>query len=354
MSDKLEEKLTRFKEIESQLSDPKIISDPQKLSKLSQERARSLPLIEVIEKSKSVENQIKEISDQLKFEKDEELIEVLDEELASLEKEKEKLTIKIEELMLPRDPDAGKNVFLEIRAGTGGDEAALFSKDLFRMYSRYFDEKGVKYEIISMQETGLQGFKEIILLVKGEEAHELMHLEAGGHRVQRIPETESGGRVHTSACTVAVIPEVSESELNINQNDLRIDVFRSSGPGGQSVNTTDSAVRITHIPTGIVVSCQDEKSQHKNKAKALKILRARIAEQEKISQMSKLHAEKKAQIGTGDRSEKIRTYNFPQNRMTDHRIGYTSHNLDRVMEGDIEDLIEALHEWEKKQKLENA
>ena len=354
MSAKTEEKIERLKEIERQLADPNVISNTQKLSELSKERVRILPLVETAEKHKSVLKQIKEIKDQLELESDKELIDVLNEELTSLEKENETLSERIEELLLPRDPAAGKNIFIEIRAGTGGDEAALFAKDLFRMYSRYLDAKGIKFEVVSMQETGLQGYKEIIFLVKGEEAFDLMHLEAGGHRVQRIPETESGGRVHTSACTVASIPEVSESEFNINPADLRIDVFRSSGPGGQSVNTTDSAVRITHVPTGIVVSCQDEKSQLKNKAKALKILRARIAEQEKNTQMAKLHAEKKAQIGSGDRSEKIRTYNFPQNRMTDHRIGYTSHNLDRAMEGEIDDLIQALLEWEKKQKLENA
>ncbi|MDH5717334.1 MAG: peptide chain release factor 1 [Spirochaetia bacterium] len=352
MSQKLNSILKRFEEIERDLSSSDIMSDMKKLTALSQERVKLFPVAQAAEQKTKIETQIKEISEQLTKEKDNELKEILEDELVILEEKFEKLNEKIEEMLLPQDPQAGKNVFLEIRAGTGGEEAALFARDLFRMYSRFFEKSGLKYELVYMQDTGLHGIKEVVILVKGDKAYEFMHLEGGGHRVQRIPETESGGRIHTSACTVAVTPEVEESEFEINMADLRIDVFRSSGPGGQSVNTTDSAVRITHVPTGIVVSCQDEKSQHKNKAKALKILRARIAESERQAQNAKLNAEKKAQVGSGDRSEKIRTYNFPQNRITDHRINYTMHSLDRALEGEIDELIEALLKEEKKKKLE--
>ncbi|HNJ66574.1 MAG TPA: peptide chain release factor 1, partial [Turneriella sp.] len=256
-----------------------------------------------------------------------------------------------------KDADSGKNVYLEIRAGTGGDEAGLFARDLFRMYCRYLDAEGIKYEIQEFNETGVGGAKEAILLALGERAYDILHLEAGTHRVQRIPATEANGRIHTSAVTVAVIPEADEDEISINPADLRIDVFRSSGAGGQHVNKTESAVRITHIPTGIVVGCQEEKSQIKNRAKAMKALMSKLVEKQRSEAAEKYATEKKAQVGSGDRSEKIRTYNYPQNRVTDHRINFTVHNLDQVMEGRLGDLIGALLLAEREAKMragENA
>lgn len=342
-----------FESVEKELSNPEIMKDNQRMVELSRKRNKMEPLVLRIRERNSTENQLKEINQQLKNERDEELRILLEEEKKSLENKSFNLQEEIKMLMLPEDPDSGKNVFVEIRAGTGGEEAALFASDLFRMYIRFIENSNIPYEVVELQETGLKGIKEVIFLVKGEKAYDYFHFESGGHRVQRIPETESGGRIHTSAVTVAVIPEAEENEIQIDPNELRIDVYRSSGPGGQSVNTTDSAVRITHIPTGLVVSCQDEKSQHKNKAKALKILMARLVEKEKEEKHQKMSEEKKNQIGSGDRSEKIRTYNFPQNRMTDHRIHYTSHNLDRVMEGDLNALYEALFYAEKELKLKN-
>jgi peptide chain release factor 1 len=328
------------------------MANSSKLAELSRERSKILPLVELIESEKNATREFSEISEQVKTEKDPELKKVLLEEKIFLENKLNDLFSKIEYELLPKDPNAGKNMFLEIRAGTGGQEAALFVRDLFRMYTRYFDSSSIPYEVVSLTESDLHGYKEAIVLVKGIRAFDIIHLEAGTHRVQRIPETEAGGRIHTSACTVAVIPEAEESDVTIDQNDLRIDVYRSSGAGGQHVNTTDSAVRITHIPTGLVVTCQDEKSQHKNKAKALKILQSRLAQKIEDEEHKKSAEEKKAQIGSGDRSEKIRTYNFPQNRLTDHRIHYTSHSLEKVMEGELGELVSALLQEEKKRQLE--
>lgn len=348
----LESVLKTFQDIEDKLADPAVSANPEKLKTLSRERSKVLPLIELINREKKLKNELEEVNKQIQVEKDRELKNILLEEQEVLEKQMEEISPLIEFELLPKDPNSGKNMYLEIRAGTGGQEAALFARDLFRMYTRYFESVSMPYEVVSLTESDLHGFKEVIVLVKGEKAYDAIHNEAGTHRVQRIPETEAGGRIHTSACTVAVIPEVEENDLDIDANELRIDVYRSSGAGGQHVNTTDSAVRITHIPTGLVVTCQDEKSQHKNKAKAMKILRARLIQKKEEEEHKKNAEEKKAQVGSGDRSEKIRTYNFPQNRMTDHRIQYTSHNLDRIMEGELGDVLEALRQEEKKQQME--
>jgi len=349
LDENLQKIVQNFVHIDQQLSDPNVSGDPKLLRKLSLERSQLEPVVALIKDKEACHNQIDEIKQQLEN-GDDELEEILAEELNSLEKNLPDLNEKLKVAMLPRDPNTGRNVFLEIRAGTGGDEAALFVRDLFRMYTRFLEKKSIPFEIVSTTNTGLDGMKEAIILVKGQQAFGLLHLEAGGHRVQRIPETESQGRIHTSACTVAVIPEVEESEVEINANDLRIDVYRSSGPGGQSVNTTDSAVRITHIPTGLVVSCQDEKSQHKNKAKAMKILKIRLMDKITSEQHEKEAAVKKAQIGSGDRSQRIRTYNFPQNRISDHRINYTGYNLDKFIEGEMDLLLDEL----KKAEVEAA
>lgn len=278
----------------------------------------------------------------LEEEKNSELCELAKAELEILNEKKEGYEKKLKLLLVPQDPLDEKNAFVEIRAGTGGQEAALFAADLFKMYSRYGEKVGWKVEIVSASVSELGGYKVVIAFIQGKDVYGSLKYESGVHRVQRVPQTESQGRLHTSAVTVAVLPEADEVEVNINPQDLKIDVFRSSGPGGQSVNTTDSAVRVTHIPTGIVISCQDEKSQHKNKAKALKILRARLLEKEERERNEKLAAQRKQQIGSGDRSERIRTYNFPQNRVTDHRIGLTLKKLDMVIQGDVGEIIEAL------------
>jgi peptide chain release factor 1 len=271
--------------------------------------------------------------------------------LEKLNQEKERLEQELEVALLPKDPDDQKNVIMEIRAGAGGDEAALFAADLFRMYSRFAEKNNWRVDIMNSNRLGIGGFKEIIFDVSGKDVYSKLKYESGVHRVQRVPETESSGRIHTSTATVAVLPEAEDVELEINPKDLRIDVFRSSGPGGQSVNTTDSAVRITHIPSGLVVSCQDEKSQLKNKEKALKILRSRLLAQKEEQERKKEGETRKIQIGTGDRSEKIRTYNFPQNRVTDHRITYSAHNIESVMNGNLDQFIEKLKEADQKKKL---
>jgi peptide chain release factor 1 len=348
----LESVLKTFQDIERRLTDPAVVGNSEKLRDISRERSKILPLVELIETEKKCKKELHEISHQIKSEKSSEMKDILIEERNALEARILELRPRIEYEILPKDPNMGKNMFLEIRAGTGGQEAALFARDLFRMYTRYFDNISLPYEVVSMTESDLHGYKEIVLLVKSEKAYDVIHREAGTHRVQRIPETEAGGRIHTSACTVAVIPEVEESEIDINPGDLRIDTYRASGSGGQHVNKTDSAVRITHIPTGLFVACQEERSQHKNKARAMKILAARLTQQTRDEEHKKNAEEKKTQVGSGDRSEKIRTYNFPQNRLTDHRVDYTSHNLDNIMEGDMKDLIEVLLRDEKKQQLE--
>jgi peptide chain release factor 1 len=349
--------IANFRAIEERLADPQVTADNRRLTELSRERARLLKAAELAEHWLKLKQQIAECDAGWQAEKDAEMKAEFAAELKSLRDRFTQLSEELKLELIPKDADAGKNVYLEIRAGTGGEEAGLFARDLLRMYTRFLDSEGIAYEIQDLHETGVGGIKEAILLVLGERAYELLHLEAGTHRVQRIPATEANGRIHTSAVTVAVIPEAEEDEIHINPNDLRIDVFRSSGAGGQHVNKTESAVRITHIPTGIVVSCQEEKSQIKNRAKAMKALMSKLLEKQRRENAEKYATEKKAQVGSGDRSEKIRTYNYPQNRVTDHRINFTVHNLDQVMEGKLGDLIGALLLAEREAKMrasENA
>jgi len=340
---------TKFKDIESNLNNQSSI-DTEKLVKLNKEYAELTPIVETIKQYKEDKSEISELS-KLIEDKDSSIKEMAEEEL----KEKRKSIILLEnelmKLLIPKDENDKKNSILEIRAGTGGDEASLFAADLFLMYQRFSDLNDWKFEILSISETGLKGIKEVICNISGYNVFSKLKFESGVHRVQRVPTTESSGRIHTSAATVAVLPEAEEVDINIEDKDLRIDVFRSSGPGGQSVNTTDSAVRITHIPTGIVVSQQDEKSQHKNKAKALKILRSRILDNEIQEKNKQRSLERKNQVGSGDRSERIRTYNFPQGRVSDHRINLTLYNLTAILEGNLNDLINPLMTDEETNKL---
>jgi peptide chain release factor 1 len=341
MFDRLEAYVNRYNEVERQLSDMNVVSDIKKLQELGKERAQITPIIEKYKKYKELIKQIEDNEEILKSD-DRELIDLVKEEQPQLKQQREKYEAELKILLLPTDPMDEKNVVLEIRAGTGGEEAGLFAADLFRMYSRYAEKKGWKVEIMSMNDTGLGAIKEVIALIKGERVYSQLKYESGTHRVQRVPKTEASGRVHTSAATVAVLPEAEEIDIQINPGDLKIDICRAGGAGGQHVNTTDSAIRLLHIPTGITVSCQDERSQHKNKAKAMTILRARLFEKFQTEANQARASERKSQIGTGDRSERIRTYNFPQGRLTDHRIGLTLYQLDKIIEGDVEELVEAL------------
>lgn len=343
--------VSNFRAIEERLADPQVTADNKRLTELSRERARLLKTAELAEQWLKLKAQIADCDAGWQAEKDAEMKAELANELETLRRQFSQLSEELKLELVPKDADSGKNVYLEIRAGTGGDEAGLFARDLFRMYCRYLDAEGIKYEVQQFNETGVGGAKEAILLVHGERAYDILHLEAGTHRVQRIPATEANGRIHTSAVTVAVIPEADEDEIQINPNDLRIDVFRSSGAGGQHVNKTESAVRITHLPTGIVVGCQEEKSQIKNREKAMRALMSKLVEKQRMEAAAKYAMEKKAQVGSGDRSEKIRTYNYPQNRVTDHRINFTVHNLDQVMEGRLGDLIGALILAEREAKM---
>ena len=342
MFQKLDEVENRYEELEKLLTDPKVLGNPKEMQKLARERAGISKLVETYRAYKKVEEEIKE-SHNLLTESDEEMRELAKAELQSLKERQAALEEEIKILLLPQDPRDDKNIFLEIRAGTGGEEAALFAADLFRMYAKFAEMNRWRVEVMSQNPTGLGGFKEIIALIEGKKVYSRLKYESGVHRVQRVPVTESSGRIHTSAVTVAVLPEADEVEVEINPNDLRIDVYRSSGPGGQSVNTTDSAVRVTHIPTGLVVTCQDEKSQHKNKAKALKVLRARLLDQLMEEQHNEISEDRKSQVGSGDRSERVRTYNFPQNRITEHRLGLTLYRLDSVLEGDLAEVVDALN-----------
>jgi len=340
LREKLQPFIDRYNEITQLLSSPEITNDIKKMTELSKEQSDLEPLVE---KAKAYIATVEAIEENRSLLGDPELGELAAEELKELEPQLEKMNEEIKLLLLPKDPNDEKNIYLEIRAGTGGDEAALFVGDLFKTYVRYAENKGWKIAIESSSESEAGGYKEIVALIKGDRVYSRLKYEAGTHRVQRVPATESQGRIHTSAVTVAVLPEVEDVDVQINPNDLKIDVYRSSGCGGQSVNTTDSAVRITHIPTGIVVAMQDEKSQHKNKEKALKILKARVYEKYLQEQLAASSSERKAQVGSGDRSERIRTYNYPQNRITDHRIGLTLYRLNEIMEGGLlDEIIEPL------------
>ncbi len=354
MISKLEQKVAQFAELEQQLSDPDVMKDMKKYKELMQQHSRLGQLAEAFAQYKKVLKGIEDDKELIQTESDPDLKEMAKEELAELEAEEQKLIADLKIMLVPIDPNDSKNIIMEIRAGTGGDESALFSADLFRMYSYYAEQRKWKIEILSSSEIELGGFKEIVFSVSGLNVYETLKYESGVHRVQRVPATESGGRIHTSAVTVAVLPEAEETDLVINQNDLKFDVFRSSGPGGQSVNTTDSAVRVTHLPTGMVVICQDEKSQIKNKQKALKVLRSRLYELEEQKKASELAAARKSQVGSGDRSERIRTYNFPQNRLTDHRINLTLYKLDQVMEGTLEEVFDALKLSMSEEALQNS
>ena len=323
------------------MSDPDLVGQQREYKKVAKERSDLEEIVICYREWRKVEQEIAD-NRQLMEENDEAMRELVKDELVSLRERKEALETNLKFLILPKDPNDTKNVIVEIRAGTGGDEAALFAAELSRMYSRYAESRGWRVELMSSSPTGLGGYKEIILSIEGQGAYSRLKFEGGVHRVQRVPVTEGSGRIHTSAVTVAVLPEADEVELVIDPKEIRIDVFRSSGPGGQSVNTTDSAVRITHIPTGIVISCQDEKSQHKNRAKGMKILRARLLEKKQDEQASEIAASRKSMVGSGDLSERIRTYNFPQGRLTDHRINLTIYQLERVMEGQIDEVVEGL------------
>lgn len=353
MFDRLDDILIRFEELLHELGDPVLVSDPEKFRRLMKEQAELAPLVETYTQYKKTKKSIEENLELLEEERDEDMRELLKEDLAEAKKKMPELEKELKLLLLPKDPNDEKNVFVEIRAGAGGDEAALFAADLFRMYSRFAERNRWKSELISVNESGIGGMKEVVFMISGQGAYSRLKYESGVHRVQRVPETESGGRIHTSTATVAIMPEAEDVDVVIDMNDCKFDVFRASGNGGQCVNTTDSAVRLTHIPTGIVISCQDEKSQLKNKDKALKVLRAKLFELETAKKQDEQAKYRRSQIGTGDRSEKIRTYNFPQSRVTDHRIKLTLYKLDAIMDGDLFELIDSLTAADQAEKLSN-
>ena len=340
------EKLPGYKEqltaLDERLSTSEVMSNMKLYKELMMERSHLAPIVEKLEEMKEITEQIEDSKELLKSEEDPDMLEMAKEELSELEEKLEKAEKECKVLLIPPDPLEGKNIIMEIRAGTGGDEAALFVADVFRMYTHYAEKMKWKMEIMNSNDTGIGGYKEIVVSISGKDVFGSMRYESGVHRVQRVPETESGGRIHTSAITVAVLPEAEETDIEINEKDLKIDVMRAGGPGGQCVNTTDSAVRITHLPTGIVVIQQDEKSQLKNKNRALRVLRARLYEMEEAKKAKERSDARKSMVGSGDRSERIRTYNFPQNRVTDHRINLTSYNLEGVLNGDLDEFIEAL------------
>ena len=341
MFDKLEEVVDRLQEVEGLLSDPNVVSQQDRFRQLTKEHAELTPVVEAYRSYRQLCDEIAGHRELLQ-DSDPELKEMAREELPELEEQRAELEQQLKLLLLPKDPNDDKNVILEVRAGTGGDEAALFAGDLFRMYSRYAESQGWRVEMLSCSDSEAGGMKEVIAMVSGQRVYSRLKYESGTHRVQRVPETETQGRIHTSACTVAVLPEAEDVDVDIDPTDLRIDVYRASGAGGQHVNKTESAVRITHVPTGVVVSCQDEKSQHKNKAKAMKVLKSRILDSLMAEQQAQMAADRKTQVGSGDRSQRIRTYNFPQGRCTDHRIGLTLYKLDNIMQGDLDELVDAI------------
>ncbi|MFP4483362.1 MAG: peptide chain release factor 1 [Spirochaetaceae bacterium] len=349
---KLEELSQRLAEVEQLIADPDVLKDPRRYKELMQEHSHLSEIMNVYGEYKELLQQLTDAGQVAEDEQDAEMHEMALQEVEELEGKLETLSRRLRMLLVPRDPLDGKDIIMEIRAGTGGEEASLFAADLYRMYSRYAEKHRWKIEVLNSSPTEVGGFKEIVFSVSGKEVFGNLKYESGVHRVQRVPTTESGGRIHTSAVSVAVLPEAEETDIQLSNEDLRIDVFRSSGPGGQSVNTTDSAVRITHLPTGLVVSCQDEKSQHKNKAKGLRVLKARLYELEEQKKQKERASARKSQIGSGDRSERIRTYNFPQNRITDHRINLTLYKLDSVMQGELDETVEALKLTDREESLQ--
>ncbi len=351
MLDKLFSIETRYEELEKKMSEPEVAQDQALYSKLAKELSGIQEIVQKFKSYKKLEKEKKELEDLLAKKHDEEFDKLVKQEFTDLEAEIETCKKELEGLLISEDPKESKDVIVEIRAGTGGAEASLFAADLLRMYSKYAAQKGFKFEVLNTSDTDAKGFREVIFSIKGKGAFRRFKFESGVHRVQRVPVTEASGRIHTSTVTVAVLPEAEDIEVQINPKDIKVDVFRSSGHGGQSVNTTDSAVRITHEPTGIVVTCQDERSQLKNKHRAMRVLRARLLAKFQEEQDSKISSDRKSQIGTGERSEKIRTYNYPDRRITDHRIGLTLYKFDNIMEGDLEEFIEALLEHEKNSKI---
>lgn len=353
MFDKLEDLLIRLEEVLGELNEPGVANDPARFQKLMKEQSELQPIVDAYKEYKECQQTVEESLSMLEEENDEEMRDMLKEELADAKKRIEELEHQLKILLLPKDPNDNKNVIVEIRAGAGGDEAALFAAEIYRMYVKYAETQRWKTEMLSLNENGIGGFKEVTFMLTGNGAYSKLKYESGVHRVQRVPETESGGRIHTSTITVAIMPEAEEIDFELDLNDCKFDVFRASGNGGQCVNTTDSAVRLTHIPTGIVISCQDEKSQLKNRDKALKVLRSRLYDLELQKRHDAEAESRRSQVGTGDRSEKIRTYNFPQGRVTDHRIKLTLHRLDSIMNGDLSEIIDSLIAADQAAKLAN-
>ena len=351
MFDKLEDLLVRLEEILSELNEPGVANDPARFQKLMKEQSELQPIVDAYKEYKACQQTVEESLMMLDEESDEEMREMLKEELADAKSRIEELETELKILLLPKDPNDSKNVIVEIRAGAGGDEAALFAAEIYRMYVKYAESRRWKTELMSLNENGIGGFKEVTFMINGAGAYSRLKYESGVHRVQRVPETESGGRIHTSTITVAIMPEAEEIDFQLDLNDCKFDVFRASGNGGQCVNTTDSAVRLTHIPTGIVISCQDEKSQLKNRDKALRVLRSRLYDMELQKRHDEEAEARRSQVGTGDRSEKIRTYNFPQGRVTDHRIKLTLHRLDTILNGDLDEIIDSLIAADQTSKL---